>query len=884
LNPQTGQPEKVKFNPLLGPSQREWIFFCLAALVCFIAYIPSLKGPFVYDDIRFIVENTMVHLTGLSLEGFLNSLKTQRPVTSFTFALNHLVHGMDTFGYHLVNVALHLACGAVFFLLAKITLLLCLAETAKKQAGAIALAAACIWMLHPAATGSVSYIVQRATVLYSLFFIACIYTYARARLAGPGAGRIKAFAACILCAVLALGSKQSALALPFCVFLYEWVFFCGGKPKWLAERLVWLLCLAALGVIASALHVGVNPVDPFTLALAGIALLVLGGLGTLILLSLKEHRGLALQILGWALFCLLALTAVLVWRQTDPGAAIFDYKNVLGSTLNPIKRLITQWRVVFYYISLYFFPAPYRLSLVHDFAVSESLFDPPLTFVAGIGLLGLVVSGLALARRRPLAGFAILWFVLTLALESSVINLEMVAEQRMYLPFMFALLAICAVLAGIGRGRAIKAWGVFALCLILALASFSRNRVWADSQRLWQDALNKAPGISLPYVGLAGAYFEKNLPSIAEYYLWEALKVNPLDLDAMYSLGIYYKRIQNYAKALILFDLLIQFRPDHALARQQIGLMHMEAGRLEMAAKAFEEAIARAPGLPEAHNNLGIALMALEKPWEAIDQFQKALLLEPDFFDAQLNLALAFFGQNQPADAKRYLESALAKAPQHSQARVLMGNILLEDGQFEDALEHFFALLAKDKENPSLHNSLGIALNEQGLSAEAAGHFGRAAKLLGDRFSFLMDIGLALCAVGKADEAAPYFSGAFSARHELGTAYKNLGVTQLNAGFAEDALMSLKQALVLIPDDFEVLLTLGVAATSLENRDLARLYFEQAVVLAPENAQTRKNLGLTLARQGLYEDALVQLQEAARLNPDDPSIGRDINWVLRRME
>ncbi|MDI6796341.1 MAG: tetratricopeptide repeat protein [Desulfatibacillaceae bacterium] len=858
--------------------------FCIAALVCLAAYAPSLKGPFVYDDTRFIVENTRVHLTGLSLEGLLNSLKTQRPVTSFTFAINHLVHGMDTFGYHLANVVLHIACGAVFFLLAKITLLLCLSEAGKKQAGVIALAAACIWMLHPAATGSVSYIVQRATVLYSLFFVASIYAYARARLAGPGAGRIKAFAASILCAVLAIGSKQSALALPFCIFLYEWVFFQGGKPKWLAERLVWLLCLAAIGVIASALLVGVSPVEPFTLALAGIALLVLGGLGALIAIPKKKNRGKAIQAFGWAFFAVLAFTAVLVWRQTNPGAVIFDYENVLGSTLTPMKRLITQWRVLFYYISLYFFPAPYRLSLVHDFAVSETLFDPPLTLFAGAGLLGLVVSGLVLARRRPMAGFAIFWFVLALALESSVINLEMVAEQRMYLPFMFAVLAICLALAGIGGGRAIKTGGVFALCLVLALASFSRNRVWADSQRLWQDALNKAPGISLPYVGLAGAYFEKNLPSIAEYYLWEALKVNPLDLDAAYSLGIYYKRIQNYAKAVDMFELLIQLRPDHALARQQLGIMHMEAGRPERAAKAFEEAIARAPGLPEAHNNLGMALMALGKPWDAIGQFQKALSIEPDFFDATINLALAFFDLNQPSDAKRHLEQVLSRIPQQAQLIVLMGNILLGEGQVEDALEHFFTLLAKDKNNPSLHNSLGIALNAQGLSAEAAGHFGRAAKLLGDRLSFLMDMGLALTAVGRADEAAPYFGRAFTVRHELGAAYKNLGVTQLNANFAEDALVSLKQALALLPNDFEVPLSLGVGAASLGNLEMAGTYFEQAVLLAPENAQARKNLGLTLARQGLYDDALAQLQEAVRLNPDDQSTKRDINWVLRRME
>ncbi len=109
------------------------------------------------------------------------------------------------------------------------------------------------------------------------------------------------------------------------------------------------------------------------------------------------------------------------------------------------QRLLTQPRVVLDYLGLFALPLPGRLNLDHQVAVSRSILDPAATLPALLAVAGLLVAALTLARRRRLLAFAILWFLGNLAIESSVIALELMFEHRAYLPTMFIPLALLAL-------------------------------------------------------------------------------------------------------------------------------------------------------------------------------------------------------------------------------------------------------------------------------------------------------------------------------------------------------------------------------------------------------------------------------------------------------
>jgi hypothetical protein len=118
------------------------------------------------------------------------------------------------------------------------------------------------------------------------------------------------------------------------------------------------------------------------------------------------------------------------------------------------ERLLTQSRVVLYYLSLLVYPHPSRLNLDYDFPVSHSLLDPPTTLISLLAIAALLVLSVWKARESRLLSFSILWYFGNLAIESSIFPLEMVYEHRLYLPSVgpFLLFSLALIL-GLERAR-----------------------------------------------------------------------------------------------------------------------------------------------------------------------------------------------------------------------------------------------------------------------------------------------------------------------------------------------------------------------------------------------------------------------------------------------
>jgi hypothetical protein len=130
------------------------------------------------DDITNIVNNEGLHLDAMSLEGIKKAFFSDpgrpgglyRPVACVTFALNYHLGGLDVFGYHAVNLAIHIVASIFLYLLIYHTLCLpSLSEKYARRAYSIALLSAVLWAIHPIQVQSVTYIVQRMTSLAGMF-------------------------------------------------------------------------------------------------------------------------------------------------------------------------------------------------------------------------------------------------------------------------------------------------------------------------------------------------------------------------------------------------------------------------------------------------------------------------------------------------------------------------------------------------------------------------------------------------------------------------------------------------------------------------------------------------------------------------------------------
>ncbi len=135
---------------------------------------------------------------------------------------------------------------------------------------------------------------------------------------------------------------------------------------------------------------------------------------------------------------------LLLWGKSYFHYIIEGYK-ILDFTL--AERLLTQFRVVLFYVTLLIYPHPSRLNLDYDFLVSRGILDPPTTLFSMVIVAGLIAYSLWTAKKRPLLSFFILWYFGNLLIESSVFPLELVYEHRLYLPSVgpFVLFAILVV-------------------------------------------------------------------------------------------------------------------------------------------------------------------------------------------------------------------------------------------------------------------------------------------------------------------------------------------------------------------------------------------------------------------------------------------------------
>lgn len=115
---------------ILLPALRRSFWFALIAALALACYLNSLEFDLVHDDVFAIKDNKDVQENTSILDLFKNdfwgkpmssnlSHKSYRPVCVLTFRLNYLVHGLSPFGFHLVNVVLHVVVCLLFVFFAE---------------------------------------------------------------------------------------------------------------------------------------------------------------------------------------------------------------------------------------------------------------------------------------------------------------------------------------------------------------------------------------------------------------------------------------------------------------------------------------------------------------------------------------------------------------------------------------------------------------------------------------------------------------------------------------------------------------------------------------------------------------------------------------------
>jgi tetratricopeptide (TPR) repeat protein len=610
----------IKYGP-----KRETLLLSLLAMVVILIYADTLTTPFIFDDLSNIRNNPHIRVPALSLKnlawaGF-HSQETRRPVANISFALNYYFNGYNLVGYHVVNILIHTACGIFFFLLVKATLKTPALRARYEKYGWIPFLTAFIWVVHPLQTQSVAYLVQRMNSLAAMFYVLSMLFYVKFRMSQASRAKWLLLAGCVITAFLAFGTKEITATLPIFIILYEWYFFQELSAQWAKRNF-----------------------------------LVLGGV--------------------FLLFLIIAL----VYLDYNPVARIL--RGYANRDFTPLQRVLTQSRVVIFYISLLLWPNPSRLNLDHDFALSYSLLNPATTLIAITVIIVLIAFAILIARKEPLLSFSIIWFFGNLMIESSIIGLELIFEHRNYLPTMFAILAIVSLAFRYLKHALPVAIALSLVGALFCVWTFERNNVWADEITLYRDSAAKSPGKARPQNNLGAALSRQDRFEEAIEQYQAALKIKPDYADAHYNLGYALAKTGKLDAGISHFKEALRIEPKNLKALNNLGVAEVLRGNYSKAIDHFRAALKINPSDADVHNNLGFALREQDDPDAGMKHFTRALTIDSEHVGALNNRGLVLMSRGQLDAARQHFARALEISPGYQDTRLNLEKVnrLIKEG------------------------------------------------------------------------------------------------------------------------------------------------------------------------------------------------------------
>lgn len=408
--------------------------------LAFFAYFPGTSGDFMFDDIINIVENTTLKIHTLDIASLraaafsVGNGISGRPISMASFALDYYFSGPTPYGFKLTNLIIHLLNGVCIFVLTTLVLEINRRRHAPEFSPYylrwISLAVASAWLLHPLNLTGVLYVVQRMASLSALFTLLGLitYLYGRRRQLDGHTGWGWILASFLLFTPLAVLSKENGALLPAFMLLMEVVLLNFQAPQ--TRTRFMLAALFAATVV--------------------------------------------LPIIGLAVYSLY-----------KPAWLLVGY-NIRDFTLP--ERLMTEARVLWFYLRLIIVPDISQLGLQHDdIAISRGLLSPYSTLFASISIALLAGVAFLLRKRHPIAAFGILFFLLGHSIESSVIALEIAHEHRNYLPIYGILLPVFYYLLSPAWHKDTLRWRqILAVILVLFFGAVTaiRSGQWADANGL----------------------------------------------------------------------------------------------------------------------------------------------------------------------------------------------------------------------------------------------------------------------------------------------------------------------------------------------------------------------------------------------------------------
>jgi protein O-mannosyl-transferase len=628
---------------------RDAFDFLILILLASLPYLNALSNSFVYDDRDQVLANPYVHSfryigrifgsTVWTFQGAQGVSNYYRPLMTFAYLISYNLFGRIPFGFHLVNLVLHIA----------IVLLLFVVTERLFQDRVISFISAGLFALHPIHTESVAWIAAITDLELTFFFLLTFLLYLR--LADPGQQTRRpwlSYTFMLLTYGLALLSKEQALVLPALLIIYEHFYRPGSETpqfqhKW---RRYLPLCLAAAAYIAFRQFVlgGFAPAIwrpnlPWKEVLLSAVALIGSYLGKLIWPahltafyvfheshSIRDPRVLA----GFAGLIACAALFVFLWKNARPLSFALLW---MGATLAPV--LNARW-------------------------MPAQVFAERYLYLPSVGFCWLLGGAVAKLWREARSG---------------------------------------SPSAGRAVARQAIAVTVVVVACLYAVVTVERNRDWRTDEVLYHRTLEAQPDAQVIHTNLGVLYSDRGDWAGAEREWTLALGPGAPSAVTLNNLGLVRKNQKRYSEAADLFEQAMRLRPYYMAPYKNLAEMYAEMGRLDDADHEYQRAVSLAPLDINARNSYGHFLLEQGRTSEAREQFARSAEADANA-EAYDNLGDLDLAAGDRPKARADYQAALALNDIDNHADFGLATLDEQQGRIADAIKEYRAGLETDPRNP----------------------------------------------------------------------------------------------------------------------------------------------------------------------------------------
>ncbi|MEO5360122.1 MAG: tetratricopeptide repeat protein [Nitrospirota bacterium] len=629
-------------------------YVIIIILLTFLTYSNTFNVPFVYDDVPNIYENHYIKDTSLcikylKIKGILGIILTNRIIVTVSFCLNHHINGFNVIGYHAVNLAFHIANSVLLYFLMLMLFKSPFYQDYKFKTNYFtpelnSLLVAAIFAVHPIQTQSVTYVIQRSSLMLSFFMLLSLIAYIRMLLSYERHKKTAYYLISITFMFLAVKTKELSILLPILIFIIHVSFYKGGTVKTIINLIIFML-------ITVVIPIGIFMSSPGTLGELGVV------------------------------------------KDTTP------IESVVVNTTSPKYYFFTQLRVLVTYIRLLLFPVDQQLIYKYSFYTDFYNLNVFLSFVFIMIVILMAVyiyylSGKKNMQLYRLSSVGIFWFFLYLSLYCTIIpSNDLIVEHRLYYSsigfIIFAVITVAAIADNAGEKYAKTALlSLIIVVLTFSIASYKRNSVWQNEISLWNDVVSKSPDNANAHFNLGYSYlnngdYDKAIDEFKKtVVMYRNNKLLFYKLQQIYFyLGISYKKIGSYDDAIDSLKRVIILSSGASHSNEQV--------------------------LIDAYNELGSIYQDLNKYDKALEQYNISLNINKNYVKTHIYLGNYFIKINNIDQAIIELKYVANKKPNDLQVHYILGMLYKEKAMNDKAVTEFKKNIELNDKHAESYSNIG---------------------------------------------------------------------------------------------------------------------------------------------------------------------------------